>query len=146
LGASEATRGAVVLIGLFFLFPIVLLSMCEKNSPLVAVSLVVCRTFWLAWRGWVTFYFVTAVLLTAVLAGVINAFTFGAIWGMIAVALALGVVWLIYFRLLGRLAWYCTERTAAADLEEIEVDADTNPNEDDSVVPDDERWPSGGRS
>ena len=41
-------------------------------------------------------------------------------------------MWLIYFRLLGRLAWFCADRTAAgeaeaelrAELESTEPDAD----------------------
>ena len=48
----------------------------------------------------------------------------GGISGIAVTALAASVAWLVYFRLLGRLAWYCAERTAAAEREPDE-DAET---------------------
>ena len=65
-------------------------------------------------------------------------------WGMIALAIALGAVWLIYFRLLGRLAWYCTDRTAIAEPEA--APAETSPDADASMAEDQPRSPSNGRT
>jgi hypothetical protein len=79
----------------------------------------------MAFRGWVTFYLATAVLLAAAGALVVAAFFTGALWAMIAVAAISAVVWLIYFRLLGRLAWYCAEHSAPA---EPEAEPDAGPS------------------
>ncbi len=98
-------------IGVFVLFPIVLLSMLERSSPFGAVSLSVYRTFWMAWRGWLAFYLSTAALLSAAAALVMMVFADAGIWGSVAATVTVAAVWLIYFRLLGRLAWYCTEHT-----------------------------------
>ena len=151
IGLAWLSTGSVeltveVVVSAFFFFPVVLLSMLDKNSPLTVISAAVCRTFWMAWTGWVRFYFLTAVLAAAIVAIVIEAFDLGLLWGVIAMAIGLGVGWLIYFRMLGRLAWYCTERTAVAEPEEPEAEPGTSPDEDDSILPDDEPLPSGGRT
>jgi DNA-directed RNA polymerase subunit RPC12/RpoP len=94
----------------FVLYPFVLMSMLETGSPLGAVSWPVCQTLWWAGRGWVAFYLTAAWLLA--IAGVVAAaaFSAGAIFGGFAALAIESAVWLIYFRLLGRLAWYCTDR------------------------------------
>ncbi len=99
----------------FLLFPVILLSMLEKNSLVAVISPAVCRTFWMATNGWLTFYFMTAMLLAAAGIVVLTIFAADSRYGLIAAAVALSLVWLIYFRLLGRLAWYCTDRSAVAE-------------------------------
>jgi hypothetical protein len=95
--------------------------MLERNSPFGAISLPVYQTFWMAWRGWAAFYLSTAALLAATGALVATVFAGAGLWGRIAAVAIAVVVWLIYFRLLGRLAWYCTEHMSRA---EPEADAD----------------------
>jgi hypothetical protein len=125
---------AVALVGFFFFFPIVLLSLLESNSPLGVISLPVYRTFWTAFSGWAGFYLSTAILLAAAGIVVTAATSAGRFWGAIAANLTFTIVWLIYFRLLGRLAWYCADRTAQA---EPEADAAENADTDDSTAQDD---------
>ena len=105
-------------IGMFVLFPIALLSMLERNSPFGAISLPVYQTFWMAWRGWVAFYVSTAIMLAAAGVLVTKVFLDAGLWGRIAATATVAVVWLIYFRLLGRLAWYCTEHSSHVEPEE----------------------------
>jgi hypothetical protein len=52
-----------------------------------------------------------------------------------AVSAMSSLVWLIYFRLLGRLAWFCADRTTAAE-DEAELKADSEAERD--AEPDDE--------
>jgi DNA-directed RNA polymerase subunit RPC12/RpoP len=137
---------AEVIVSAFFFFPPVLLSMLDHNSPLLAFSPAVCRTFWRAWWGWVRFYFVSAALTAAVVAMVIKAFTFGTLWGVIAAGIGLSVGWLAYFRMLGRLAWYCTERSVVAEPEEPDAATKKRSADDDSPVSDNEPSPPGGRA
>jgi DNA-directed RNA polymerase subunit M/transcription elongation factor TFIIS len=110
--------------GAFFVFPVALLSMLERNSPLGAISLPVYRTFWMAWRGWLTFFILTAPLLAAGGAVVKYAHPAGRFYELIGGTVALSLVWLIYFRFLGRLAWYCAEYTTTPEPEEAEPDED----------------------
>jgi len=109
--------GFLMPLSMFFVFPIVLLSMLETNSIVGLVSLPVWRTLFAATSGWLRFYAATAALLATVgvlekVASYLNPFV-----GVMAVAVIQAVDWLIYFRLLGRLAWYCADRTAFAELE-----------------------------
>lgn len=115
---------AVLPLGLFFLFPIVLLSMLENDSPLGIISGPVCRTLWIAWEGWTTFYLTSAVLLAAACGLTIVAFSAGMFLGTVLTAFIEVAAWLIYARLLGRLAWYCAERTRMGDPSDDDADQD----------------------
>jgi DNA-directed RNA polymerase subunit RPC12/RpoP len=112
---------------LFFLFPIVLLSMLENESPLGVISWPVCRTFWASFWGWAGFYLTTAALVAASAALVAAALAAGMVVGTIVTGAVESVAWLIYFRLLGRLAWYCTEHSVRPEID-AESDADENPD------------------
>jgi len=122
IGLAWATTGTdgpeplSAALGMYILFPIVLFSMLERNTPLGAFSWPVIQTFWRAWRGWFKFFFLTAVLFLA--AGGLLMLVLPAekllgleVWRMFAATSILSVVWMIYFRLLGRLGWYCTEHS-----------------------------------
>jgi DNA-directed RNA polymerase subunit RPC12/RpoP len=119
LGCQETPLGiAIALVGTFLTFPFVLMSMLESNVVFGVVSWPVLRTYYTATSGWLKFY-ITSGLLVTVLGGVVYLaswinIAFGAIVGGMLQAYA----WLVYFRLLGRLAWYCTARSAAEELEE----------------------------
>ena len=126
-----AVRGA----SLFFFLPIVLLSMLERGSFMSVISLPVCRTFGTAWRGWASFYLATGILLTAAGNAVLAALSVAEVWGIVAAISLAPIVWLIYFRLLGRLAWYFADRAPCAEPA-TESDADENLSEDDPATQD----------
>ena len=91
------------------LFPLVLISMLEANSPLVPLSGSVCRSLAGHWRAWVGFYFETIPLLAVTGGMAIAAVLPGNLLLAVPVcALTLVASSMIYFRLLGRLAWYCS--------------------------------------
>jgi DNA-directed RNA polymerase subunit M/transcription elongation factor TFIIS len=127
-------------VSMFLCFPFVLLSMLEHNWIFGIFSVPVWRTLFVATSGWLRFY-VTSALLFAVtsifdtIAAHINP-----IAGFCIVSVTQSAAWLIYFRLLGRLAWYCSDKTAKAnfdaelddiidddDIDEELVSEDTSP-------------------
>lgn len=118
-------------LGAFFLFPIALLSMLETGSPFGVASGAVWQTMRVAKNGWRGFYAASGVLVVSAGGLAVTAFLFGGTVGVVSGTTVLVVAWFIYFRLLGRLAWYCTDRTAAAELEE-ELEEDETEEEDDT--------------
>ncbi len=91
-------------LGMFFFFPIALLSAMERSSPLEIVSLPILRSLLRRPGHWLLFYLETALLFGLFLLSV------GALQGFLFAVLPLGMaVSLIYFRLLGRLAWWLAE-------------------------------------
>lgn len=91
------------------LFPIVLLSMLHQGSAWKPLSGAVVRSLWRGRWGWFMFY-VAAILVLTPAAGLVWLLICG---GKLMAALAipgLAIASFIYFRLLGRLAWYCTGR------------------------------------
>ena len=110
LGISR-TLGIAVTVPV--LFPIFLLSMLETRSPTDPVSLAVWRSLLYAWRAWLAFYLVAlaAALVTAALAVAAIRHAGWAV-GLVAAGALLTAAWMIYFRLLGRLAWFCSGRWA----------------------------------
>jgi len=102
--------GIYAMVGLpLVLFPLVLLSMLEMNSPLVPLSTTVCRSLVDHWRAWIGFYLET-ILLAAAIGGILIAALLpqSGLVGiplLILLVFALVAALMIYFRLLGRLAW-----------------------------------------
>jgi hypothetical protein len=134
---SQSDGGVPV--GFFFLFPVVLLSLLENGALFDVVSLPLLRTFWVAPGGWGKFYLSTALLLLAAATVSVLAMPAGGAgqpWGIAAIAVVSvmsSLVWLIYFRLLGRLAWFCADRTAAAEAEaELKAELDAGVPEADA--------------
>jgi hypothetical protein len=89
--------------------------------------------------GWGRFYLSTALLVLA--AATISVLAMpagggGQLWGNAAIAVVSvmsSLVWLIYFRLLGRLAWFCADRTAAVEAEaELKAERDAGVPEADA--------------
>lgn len=109
LGQAELP-GEYALVGVpLVLFPLVLLSMLEVNSPFVPLSKTVCRSLVRNWRAWIGFHVETILLLAAAGGIVIAALLPGSLLLAIPAAALTGVASLmIYFRLLGRLAWCCS--------------------------------------
>ncbi len=100
---------AAQVVSLFFLFPFLLLSMLEKDSPFAAISWPVVRTLWRAWKGWASFHLATVALLAAAGNVMLAVWPAGESWRIIVASPVFVIVWFVYFRLLGRLAWYCAE-------------------------------------
>ena len=93
------------------LFPLVLLSMLEANSPFVPLSKAVCRSLVRNWRAWIGFYLETVLLLAVTVGIAIAAMLPGSyLVGIPVLALTLVAALMIYFRLLGRLASCCSAR------------------------------------
>jgi hypothetical protein len=137
---SGSTSDGGVPLGFFFLFPVVFLSLLENGALFDVVSLPTLRTFWVAPGGWGRFYLSTAILVLAAASIVVLAIPAGGdgqLWGITAIAVVSvmsSLVWLIYFRLLGRLAWFCADRTTAAEDEaelKAEREAERNAEPDD---------------
>jgi DNA-directed RNA polymerase subunit RPC12/RpoP len=104
-------------VGMFFFFPIILLSTLETNSMFGIVSWPVWRTLWTDGVGWIRFYVASAAVVAAASLAAFVAYRIGPIFGGVVAAALQSVAWMIYFRLVGRLAWYCADRAAFADLE-----------------------------
>jgi len=112
------TRAATVAIAVFCVFPIVLLSVLETDSPFLPVSSVVIASLWRYGIAWLAFYAQAGGLLAAVS----TAFDYLALQRVqppLAIAIAamlFSAVVMIYFRLLGRLAYFCSLETGKEDL------------------------------
>jgi len=100
--------------GMFVLFPIVLLSMLETDSPLKPLSVPVWCSLWRNAGAWLVFYLETALLTASI--GVLLSLSFhvSIVVGLPVAAVLLVGASMIYARLLGRLAWCCT-RGAISD-------------------------------
>ena len=108
------SRSLAAVVGLPLLFPIFLLSMLETNSPANPLSPRVWKSVVVGWRAWALFYLVTFAAGGAIVAlvrrlpasGPPTAFASAA--AAAAAGALLGLGWLIYCRLLGRLACFCS--------------------------------------
>jgi DNA-directed RNA polymerase subunit RPC12/RpoP len=96
-------------------FPLVLVSMLEAGSPLLPFSWLILRSLFLAWWTWLAFYLESTLVITvAAGAGVLVTIP-TRYWGSpVALALAVAVL-MIYFRLLGRLVWFCSHEGVLED-------------------------------
>jgi hypothetical protein len=115
------------------LFPFLLLSMLEANSPMNPFSWSVCRSLVVRWWAWGMFYIETTVILLA------TAWLIGNVWPIMKPLLAMALlapvvvaVLLIYFRLLGRLAW-CLARESARGKRPSEEAEPSDADEDEEV-------------
>ena len=115
LGAREAT----VAITVFFVFPILLLCTLETDSPFLPVSTVVLASLGRHGIAWLAFYFQAGSLLAAAAAMVY--YLAPQLEPRLAIPLAallFSAVVMIYFRLLGRLAFYCSVEPEEEEVEE----------------------------
>jgi hypothetical protein len=90
------------------LFPLALLSMLETNSPLTPVWPPLWESVLRASRAWGLFYLITVPAAAAVSFLLVASWKWGAIAHTLLTAALLPAAWLIYFRLLGRLAGFCS--------------------------------------
>jgi hypothetical protein len=108
------SRLPAVAIGLPLLFPIFLLSMLETNSPANPLSPRIWKSLAVGWRAWLAFYLVTFAGLSAIFALLRWPIAGGApptlasAPGTVAAGGLAAIGWLVYCRLLGRLACFCS--------------------------------------
>jgi hypothetical protein len=94
--------------GMMLLFPILLLSMLAADSPVHPLSASAWGTLLRQWHAWLAFYVITFVAAAAAIALAV-ALRHRAGWaGQVTVfGVLLAVGWMIYCRLVGRLASFC---------------------------------------
>ena len=113
-------RESTVAVTVFFTFPLLLLCCLESDSPFLPVSGVVFAS--LGWHGiaWLAFYFQAGSLLAAAAALVyyLAPPQLDLRLGIPLAALLFSAVVMIYFRLLGRLAFYCSVEPEEEEVEE----------------------------
>ena len=83
------------------------------------VSRRIRRSLLLLPRGWLKFYVLSGGMAVAGLAAAAFAFSARLVVSLAAMVL-LAAILMLYFRLLGRLAWCCREAVAEAETEEVE--------------------------
>ena len=114
------TRETMVAITVFFVFPILLLCTLESDSPFLPVSSVVFASLGRHGIAWLAFYAAGRHLLAA--AGALVLLSGPAAWPRLAILLAallFSAVVMIYFRLLGRLAFYCSVEPEEEEVGEL---------------------------
>jgi hypothetical protein len=104
----EVPRPLMIFVGTPILFPVFLLSMLGTNSPMNPLASAVWRSLFPAWRAWGPFYLLTfaGIGTVAAILATVQRYSEGAI-AIIASGVLIAVAWMIYFRLLGRLALFC---------------------------------------
>ena len=115
------SRDLTVAVTVFLLFPVLLLCTLESNSPFVPISTVVFASLGRQCIAWLAFYFQSGCLLAAAAALV---YYLGPLLDLRAAiplaALLFSAVVMIYFRLLGRLAFGCSVEPEEEEEEEVE--------------------------
>jgi hypothetical protein len=93
----------------FVFFPVFVLSMFETGSVFGPISLKILGSLFRSWWGWTRFYFLSAAMFAALAGLALWLYALvGAATACFLAPLATAAA-MIYFRLLGRLAWYCME-------------------------------------
>ncbi len=115
--ASPAVMWLTGPVSMFVMFPIVLMSTLETNSMFGVLSWPVLRTLRTTTDAWLKFYMTAGAMIVAAVALCWAASAVNVVAGVIVGAALETPAWIIYFRLLGRLAWVCAERAAFEELE-----------------------------
>jgi hypothetical protein len=103
----------VVPVGAMLFFPVLLLSMLSAASPLAALTATVLRMLLRVWWAWLLFFLQSTVVIAVAVAVTWGLMRLMGTWG-ISLACVIDVpLAMIYFRLLGRLAWCCKQAYAA---------------------------------
>jgi uncharacterized CHY-type Zn-finger protein len=110
-----AVAGAAI----FLVFPVGLLSSLENAFPLGLVSWPVLRSLASHWKSWVVFYFQGLVVLSISCLATLVSTRWLERWTLSLQAPLL--VWgaIVYFRLLGRLAWSCSQAEPAVERKRL---------------------------
>ena len=115
-GVPKSFAFFFVLVSFFTLFPVFLLSMVEEGSPLSIASSAIWRSLLVARPLWIKFYLFSLGIAFAALMGMVIAVAalkyaspaIGFVLCGVAIAFVIAVT-MVYFRLLGRLAWCLSE-------------------------------------
>jgi hypothetical protein len=115
-----ASQEWTVAVTVFFLFPVLLLCALETDSPFLPVSAVVFASLGRQGLAWLAFYVQAGGLLAAA-AALVSYLAPPRLEPPLAIPLAallFSAVVMIYFRLLGRLAFYCSVEPEEEEVEE----------------------------
>ena len=105
-------------LGLFFFFPIVLLSLLERGSLVNLFSAEIAASLLLKWWAWLFFYTQSILLLAAMLAVVMPCSRALGTWAALIIGPWFTAIVMVYFRLMGRLAWHISgERVPEEPIE-----------------------------
>lgn len=92
------------------LYPLIILSLLENQSAAVPYSKPVWRSLWYAWHAWILFYLLT-LLVGETVVYLLRLISFKVFFmEIIIISILLPYFLMVYFRLLGRLAWFCSGR------------------------------------
>jgi len=98
-------------LSIFLVFPYALLSMLHANSCFMPISSSLLGSFFSAWWAWALFYLEATLLAGLHLLAFIGCLYLMGLWGLLPFGIVTGPVLMVYFRLLGRLAWCIGEAT-----------------------------------
>jgi len=122
VGSVGLSIWLAVPMGTVVLFPIVLMSMLEANSPMMPLSLHVWCSLLRVWQAWGCFYIETT-LLGAAVGGLIFGLSYLNQWAAAPItSAALVAATMIYFRLLGRVAWCYAQAIEQDEAEEEDAE------------------------
>ncbi len=110
LPVRPALKVPIYLFSEIFLFPLFLMSALERKSAATPYSKPVWKSLYYAWHAWVLFYLLT-LLIGETFVYLLRIIPFAGINSQLLYAsLLLPFLLMVYFRLLGRLAWFCSGR------------------------------------
>jgi hypothetical protein len=120
--------------GVLVLFPFILLSMLYNSSPLNPFSWRVVQCFGVAPGNWILHYLTSFAIWAGVFAVTIGPILIETPFLLFLVAPIYAAAWVVYFRLLGLLAWQCTVALNELD-ERQESESETRDDEPSTVAP-----------
>jgi hypothetical protein len=91
-------------------FPIALLAALDAVMPMLPISPAVWKSLFRCPAVWLTFFLASIPLFVSIVEMLLLAVNMVNILFCMLVAAVFAPVWMLYFRLLGRLAWYCSGR------------------------------------
>ncbi len=114
VGPDHPWAWLLLLGGVLVLFPVTLLSMLETGSALIPFSRPVWGSLFSVWRAWGLFHLETIAMLLPAGWIVRQTWALMTLLGVVVSSMATVAMAMIYFRLLGRLAYRCSETFARA--------------------------------
>lgn len=120
----------IIIICESILFPLFFLSAFDSNSPVMLYSTPVWKSFWHAWQAWKSFYLLTIPLGAVFVLFMNSRIIENANIKIFISAIFLPVVFIVYLRLLGRLARYCSGHLDETDRAKELLDVDLYEDED----------------
>ena len=111
-------QAILMLVGWLFTFPLLLLSSLENGSPMEPFSHRVFGSVTKRPGHWLLFVAVSALIVGGTLAAIGGLLTTSPVVALLVVPLCIAAA-LLYFRVLGRFAWWLAESTATDEKNEI---------------------------